>query len=798
MDSNGTKFILIKGAGDFRTSSRDCGWNSLSEAFTLSRRDRPRLPRLSAERAMELWREAAPYVVDDYGLVGRLSTDRRSFEWSRNAPGTEWQSVRAALDADISGGNDAAAVTLDPVNSPEGTVFTDLHLGGSGLVALPYSNGSDGHGLLLVHLRRRWQARCTLTYAPRRVWVDGKDRIWVAGEAQLGLCQGAPLLQSYFPRADRFEPLQINPDPLRMIWLHEQKLPVHGGLMALAADDETLVLLVQSVAASGEQILLTRPLNPLADAEFTSYPLPADLPTATDISCVSSGQILLLPPFEEGPQRGRERDCPMVLLTCGRTGSATAHIEPERWPRRSEAGVRFVRHRDNGVRTLTEDGVLPLYRLAQARFVPAAAGTLTVPLDSGTPGTVWHRLYLEAAIPPGCTVLVEAQAFEVWRERPRRWEQQPEPAWLPAASELPFAGTSLNPLPGHEGLFEVLLQRSNGAVRDLAGRYLRLRLILSGDGRHTPAIHAIRAWYPRFSWQSAYLPGHFHQQEMLPAAVPDVQEAANAADLRERLLACFEGVLTPIEDRIAAAETLLYPDAAPAAFLPLLAELTATRLPRHWPEPRQRRWLAEQGELQRQKGTFGGLCRGLDVITDGGVRRGEVVPVEMFRLRRTFATVLGISMDDADHPLTLGTGQSGNSRVGETLILAEDTAREFLALFAPELAEGGAEQQAVARFFDSCARRMTVVLHGAARSQRQVVARALPELVPGVIQWQILESDHPFVLGLSPLLCIDTWLEREPEPQHVQLDRTRLGRGDVLQNPVSLAPEYVYSGDSTP
>lgn len=785
MDSNGTRFILLEGERDFRTARRDCGWNPVQGAFTLARQDQPRLPRLTPERTLELWQAATPHVLDDHGQIGRLSADRRTFEWSLSWPGTEWKAVRAAIEGGIA--EDAAAVTLDPVDAPDGCRFTDLHLGGNGLAALPYSNGTDRHGLLLVHLRRRWQASCALPFAPVRAWVDGDDHIWVAGENQLGLCRGAPLPQPYTPRDDRFEPVQTNPDPLRLLW--QQPLPEHGGLMALAADEEMVVLLARDEIAAGRQQLLRRPLSRSATSPITACPIPAELPLATDISCIAADQLLLLPPLEEGAARNQRRDCPLLLLTASRNGAPMAHLLPERWPRYSEAEVRFVRHRDNGVRTLTDDGVAPLYRLAQARYPHQASAILTLPLDSGTPGTLWHRLYLDACIPPGCRIEIEAQAFEVWSERPRDWDKQPEPLWLPIGSELPFAAGILTPEPEREGLFEVLLQRANGAVRDLAGRYLRLRLTLGGDGRHTPAIHAIRAWYPRFSWQANYLPSHFHQQEALPGATPREPQAANGADLRERLLACFEGMMTPIEDRIAAAETLLYPDAAPAPFLPWLAQFNATRLPRHWPEPRQRRWLAQQGALQRQHGTFGGLCQALDIITDGGVRRGEVVPVELFRLRRTLSTILGIDMDDASHPLTLGTGQSGNSLVGESLILADDHASEFLALFAPELARGKWERNTVKHFFDQYARRLTVVLHGPARQLRQVVAEALPGLVPAVVQWRLLESDHPFVLGLSPLLRIDTFLEKEPAPGRVQLNRTRLGRGHLLQNPVALAPE---------
>jgi len=53
------------------------------------------------------------------------------------------------------------------------------------------------------------------------------------------------------------------------------------------------------------------------------------------------------------------------------------------------------------------------------------------------------------------------------------------------------------------------------------------------------------------------------------------------------------------------------------------------------------------------------------------------------------------------------------------------------------------------------------------------------------------------VLGRAPLLGIVTWLETQPPPRRVVLDRTRLGRGDLLHNPVALSPEHTVPVDAT-
>jgi phage tail-like protein len=321
----------------------------------------------------------------------------------------------------------------------------------------------------------------------------------------------------------------------------------------------------------------------------------------------------------------------------------------------------------------------------------------------------------------------------------------------------------------------------------MRGRFLQLKVQMNGDGRHTPAIHSIRAYIPRFSWQQQYLPSHFHQQQR---PVIGDHRPANGADFRERMLSAFEGMLTPIEDRVAASELWVDPQSAPAFQLQRLADILGVELPVHWPLQRQRDWLAFTGQLQRQRGTMAGLCLALDIATDGGVSRGEVIPVEHFRLRRTLSTILGLDLSDEQHPLTLGTGQSGNSIVGDSLILSTDNAREFLALLAPELVKDNAEdKRIVAEFFDRYSHRITVILHGPAAQQQANVSRILQQQLPAHLQWTIKLSDYAFVPGLSPLLQIDSYLQRTPAWKKLILDRIHLGRDSVLQNAIALAPE---------
>lgn len=836
MDSNRTRFLLLDGPADFRTASGACGWDPLVQGFALARRDTPRLPKLPVPTASTIWKQAGPWILDDHGQLGRLSDNRRAFECAPNGLPGGWIPVEAATDE----GLDFAEAALAPVVAPEGSTFTDLSLGGSGLAALAFAQGTTKGGVRVVHLRRRWQATCKLPFVPLRIHVDAEDRVWVAGETTLALCAGAPLPQPYTPRPTRFEPLQVVPQPFALQWT--QPLPTHHGLLALHGHGEDLVLLVKGL--EGGQRLLHRSGSTDPLASFGVAVLPEGSPFFTDVACLGCGRVLALPPL--APKAPRDRDC--ALLQFGED----VEVLPERWPRREGSAPRFVRHRDGQPRHLAPEGAIRLHRLAQARHPDRAEATLLAPLDSGDPDTLWHRMYLEARIPEGCAVQVQAQVFDDPSRPSGAWEPQPSPLWQPLESEVPFAPCRAPRVPGRSGLFELLLQRSNGHSRDLRGRCLRLRLTLSGDGRHTPVLHALRVWFPRLSWQQAFLPELFRQQdppdrindlgdavlaavaaEEDPAALrqavdthmaaapddlgsslpsvrlnvaacfrepgdPDAlrerlrtafRVPANAADVRERVFAALEGFLTPIEEGIVRSEALLQPAGTPTAFLPMLAEMLGTTAPAAWPEPRRRAWIAAQGTLQPRKGTYGALVQGLDIITDGAVRRGQVVPVEVWRLRRTFGTILGLDLDDARHPLTLGTGLNGNSRVGESLILADDHAQAFLALIAPELLNLG-EKRVVQTFFEKHARRLMVLLHGPARALRRRVEEALPGLVPAIVQWELRESDHPFVLGLSPVLGLDTYLESQPPPGRARLNASLLGRGDLIQNPVALSPEH--------
>ena len=365
------------------------------------------------------------------------------------------------------------------------------------------------------------------------------------------------------------------------------------------------------------------------------------------------------------------------------------------------------------------------------------------------------------------------------------FHRQPPLVAVPQPSELPFHPglAALANIPG--GLYEVLLQRSAGDNRRLTGAYFDLVVVASGDGRHSPCLRAVRIYSPRFCYQEQYLPALLHQTSVSDET--DLGATPSPPDFRERLLANLEGMLTPIENRVAAAEYLLDPNAAPASILPWLFSYFGPTLDPSWPEARSRRALATLGRQFRARGTYRGVCLALDVATDGAVARGEIVLLETFRLRRPYATVLGIPMGDRN-VLTGDDVPSGNSIVGDTLTLSAERAIDILTLLAPSAASG-ADPATLSQYLDEYADRVqvTAILQGpAAAALQPVVSAVLQSELPAHLGVDFVFTDQRFILGLSPLLDVDTFLDPPPVLAPLTLDQSILGRDALVRNPAAL------------
>ncbi len=269
------------------------------------------------------------------------------------------------------------------------------------------------------------------------------------------------------------------------------------------------------------------------------------------------------------------------------------------------------------------DGLIPLVAQRRPRYETEAV-LLTPVLDGRTPGCIWHRLLLDACIPPGTAVQIRSRATDERGElEDTEWVQEPGLYLRSGGSELPWVSP---PTGDQRGTWELLFQRARG-------RYAQLELTLRGTGGSTPRLQALRAWYPRFSYPERYLPAIY-------------REDPNAASFLERYLANLEGFFTPIEDRIAAVQVLFDARSAPADALDWLSSWFGIALDPAWGEPRRRLFIRHALDFFQWRGTPRGLRMALrlalDSCPDESIFQEDVDPlrssiriIEHFRAART-------------------------------------------------------------------------------------------------------------------------------------------------------------------
>jgi len=314
----------------------------------------------------------------------------------------------------------------------------------------------------------------------------------------------------------------------------------------------------------------------------------------------------------------------------------------------------------------------------------AAEGVVeTFALDSGVFACVWHRVFLDACVPPGTAISVEARTSDTLLPLELRRAPRPpadratplpaDPAWPPLGSLMPDDPIEwgplglLDPRPAHADTPDPPFARAlpsedpwraargaaappppammtlEGVVKAPPGRWLWLRITLRGTSRRAPSVFALRATCPRPSMLDR-LPAYWRADPV-------------AAEATDRALALFEGFTTETAQRIAALRLLLGASTAPREALDWLGSFLALAFDARVAEDVRRSLLAEAATLWRRRGTLPGLARLLGILA-----RAPVQIIEGFRLRRSRVATLGTGMLGAG--LQIGA-QDSDEEAGE-------------------------------------------------------------------------------------------------------------------------------------
>ena len=227
---------------------------------------------------------------------------------------------------------------------------------------------------------------------------------------------------------------------------------------------------------------------------------------------------------------------------------------------------------------------------------------LTSAIDSGITRCIWHRIQVDAQVPPGTRIEVAVATSD-----------DAQIAEQPGNNAAPWDGFRQGR--PHPQDWQII---GNGITDALvtapAGRYLFVRLRLSGDGQQTPRINSIRLDFPRST-----------SANLLPAVYLD---DPHSQDFLDRFLAVFDANLQTIDQSVARFPALLNSANARSEVLPWIARFLSIALDENWDVATRRQMLANAPELFRQRGTRRGLVRsiqlafGLDpVITEHGLQR---------------------------------------------------------------------------------------------------------------------------------------------------------------------------------
>ncbi len=475
------------------------------------------------------------------------------------------------------------------------------------------------------------------------------------------------------------------------------------------------------------------------------------------------------------------------LRFCAGQNNPTEWAELPPLKARAYDGLGIVRAPDGRIGFWTKHGFRHAVA-ARLRYLPQGS-VITYRLDSGEFHTVWGRIFLDACIPKDTAVAVRCITADeppedkaIARTPPANTKADPPHADLSPpmppqslAGRLERAPTQvLQLLTGEPDLITAQRLHRRETGRELPwvrpaendpfetyeapviaepGRYLWVRIELSGNTRATPRLRALRVEYPSHDYLRR-IPQTFSRDE-------------RAASFLQRYLAIFEGALGELEAEADARRALLDPRSAPAEILPWLAGFLGltfdermARAPRGGgaTEDVRRTLIAEAIWLFRFRGTVAGLRRFLEIYL--GV---QPILIEKFRVRGLGGALLGESSG-----LTANSVLGAGFRVGGAI--SEDETQTLA---------GTVEDS-----FATHAHRFAVIIPASLIAEQSDVTGHILELHrPAHTLVEVCTVGAGMRVGRGLHVALTSIIGRSGGFTQLQLGEALLGRGSILGQP---------------
>lgn len=368
---------------------------------------------------------------------------------------------------------------------------------------------------------------------------------------------------------------------------------------------------------------------------------------------------------------------------------------------------------------LLADGTQSVCHMEPAAAYPARGTFIAGPLDSKIYRCDWHRVVLNGNVPPGSAVRVDTFTSESSKTTDEV-TGLPDSRWSTGIVDADCACCEWDCL-----------------VLSTPGRYLWLRLTLSGDGAEAPEISQIRVYYPRSS-SLKYLP-------------PVYRADAVSANFLDRFLSIFDTMTGSVADRITYIASIFDPRSTPATplragatdFLSYLGSWIGMSLRSDWPLERRRELVRRAHQLYALHGTAAGIKLAVELYT--GVKP---TILEMFRMRRwlvvdqsTLGNCSAVFGSDVMDRLQIGANSNiGNFRLidwgNPNLDLFNEYANQFLVIVPRWQGASEADLQ----------------------NLKQIVQMAQPAHTQATIQW----AEPRFRIGVQSFIGVDTIVGHYP------------------------------------